>query len=110
MNNIELRTLRQSIGISQATMAAALGVSRAQYMRYEAGERKRPDGTVAPTGVPGPVAKLAALVVEGYKLYDAEEGLGVDSGDDLNEAEDIVQEIEAGQRAAIEEHEEEVWQ
>ena len=102
MNNLELKALRQSVGISQATMAAALGVSRAQYIRYEAGERKRPDGTVAPTGVPGPVAKLAALVVEGYKLYDAEVG-GLD--DEGLEAEDTVEEMEAAQRAVEEEGE-----
>lgn len=101
MTNIELRTLRQSVGISQATMAEALGVSRAQYMRYEAGERARPDGTRGPVAVPGPVAKLAALVVEGYKLWDAEQGDAL--GEALYEAEDTVQEMEAARHAVEEE-------
>lgn len=100
MNNLELRALRVGLGISQVTMAEAVGVTRAQYMRYEAGQRKRPDGTVAPTRVPGPVAKLAELVREGWQQWLAEQD---EASDALREAEDTVEELQRARQAVLEE-------
>ena len=100
MTGDELRALRVGLRISQATMAEAIGVTRQQYMRYEKGARKRDDGTLAPVKVPGPVAKLAVLVKEGYEQWQDELS---DMDEGLREAQDEVEEMQAARRAVEEE-------
>lgn len=102
MNSLELRALRAGVRLSQAAMAEAVGVTRQQYMRYEKGYRKRTDKSLAPVRIPGPVAKLARLVKEGYDQYYAE----LDEAQErLREAQDMVEEMERARQVVAEEEE-----
>ncbi len=51
----EIKTIRQSLKLSQRALAARLGLSERQYVRYEAGDSL----------VPPPVAILIDIMVAG---------------------------------------------
>jgi transcriptional regulator with XRE-family HTH domain len=56
MTNTELRATRKRLGLTQAQLAAALGISVSQLHNYERGSDRR-------TGAPCPVPRLVELAI-----------------------------------------------
>ena len=67
MTNTELRAVRKRLGLTQAALAEALGISLSQLHNYERGSDRR-------TGAPCPVPRLVQLACRALAADESADG------------------------------------